>query len=228
MSHHSARALAGLLAAGILLAGCSSDPDPVGRDQPEREAQHVGGGRGERVRLARFDADAGGAGGLRRSHEGGTRVPADDHRPVQRRPHQLNDLNEVAAGDLLDRDSRTSSRASPTGGDRACEGGQADLSAEPLRSTSGTIPKPSLCEHASTPRPSQAWIQMEASTRNPGTTRNTQLPGPRTFQSPDGRSHERRMPMNSRIGIADQRVSRLRTGRVRLPWPTASASQNDL
>ena len=34
MSHPSARALAGLLAAGMLLAGCSSDPDPVAGTSP--------------------------------------------------------------------------------------------------------------------------------------------------------------------------------------------------
>ena len=89
MSHPSARALAGLLAAGMLLAGCSSDPDPVAATSPSANPSTSAEG----VASASASPSSTLTPEEQQAFDEATEVVLAYRqtitRPVQRRPHQL-------------------------------------------------------------------------------------------------------------------------------------------
>ena len=111
MSHMSARALAGLLAAGILLVGCSSDPDPESATSPSARPSTSAEGEAR--------ASASPSSTLtpeeQKAFEEATMVVLAYRQTLvdlySGARNQLNDLNGVAAGDLLDRNLTNTQKA---------------------------------------------------------------------------------------------------------------------
>ena len=104
MSQPSARALAGLLTAAMLLAGCSSDPDPVAATSPSATPSTSAGGAAS--------ASASPSSTLtpeeQKAFEEATSVVLAYRQTItdlfSGAPKRLNDLNNVAAGDeVLDK-----------------------------------------------------------------------------------------------------------------------------
>ncbi len=103
MSHPSARALAGLLAAGMLLAGCSSDPDPVATTSPSAKPSTSAEG----VASASASPSSTLTPEEQQAFEEATKVVLAYRQTItdlySGARTNLNDLNKVAAGELRDK-----------------------------------------------------------------------------------------------------------------------------
>jgi hypothetical protein len=133
MSHPSARALAGLLTAAMLLAGCSSDPDQVAATSPSATPSTSPGGAAS--------ASASPSSTLtpeeQNAFEEATSVVLAYRQTLvdlySGARSQLNDLNSVAAGDLLERNLTNTQQALGAGQRSEPEGVRLALvSAEPV------------------------------------------------------------------------------------------------
>ena len=133
MSHPSARALAGLLAAGMLLAGCSSDPDPVATTSPSEKPSTSAEG----VASASASPSSTLTPEEQQAFEEATKVVLAYRQTItdlySGARTNLNDLNRVAAGELRDKGLKNIQQSLTDGWRRQPEGVELVLvSAEPV------------------------------------------------------------------------------------------------
>ena len=181
MIHSPSRALVGVLAAGLLLAGCSGDPDPVGTS-PSASASAQPSASPSPSPTSTLTAEE------QQAFEEATKVVLAYRQTItdlySGARTNLNDLNEVAAGEQRRAGpARTSSRASARGGVVEPEGAQFVLvSAEPVEVNLDDDPDTVVVArlHRRDRRDRASSPTGRAHARASGRSWTTRSPGPRT------------------------------------------------